>query len=90
MNIPRIQTLNYFVQNAFLANEFRQMELLLLEFFCWNLILPTSGKRPHPTSPFFSNLSMVDYDLHLLIYILSSLLTFIRPHFLQSLDLMET
>lgn len=43
MNIPRIQTLNYFVQNAFLANEFRQMELLLLEFFCWNLILPTSA-----------------------------------------------
>lgn len=43
VKIPRIQTLNYFVQNAFLANEFRQMELLLLEFFCWNLVLPTSA-----------------------------------------------
>ena len=43
VKIPRIQTLNYFVQNAFLTNEFRQMELLLLEFFCWNLVLPTSG-----------------------------------------------
>lgn len=43
VKIPRIQTLNYFVQNAFLTNEFRQMELLLLEFFCWNLILPTSA-----------------------------------------------
>ncbi|KAL5262817.1 hypothetical protein ACHWQZ_G008270 [Mnemiopsis leidyi] len=43
VKIPRIQTLNYFVQNAFLTNEFRQMELLLLEFFCWNLVLPTSA-----------------------------------------------
>ena len=68
MNIPRIQTLNYFVQNAFLANEFRQMELLLLEFFCWNLILPTSGNYPRlppPTLPLFSNLSLVDYVLRL-------------------------
>ena len=43
MKIPRIQTLNYFVQNAFLTKEFRQMEMLLLEFFCWNLVLPTSA-----------------------------------------------
>lgn len=43
LNIPRIPTLNYFVQNAFLTNEFRQMEILLLEFFCWNLVLPTSA-----------------------------------------------
>ncbi|CAH3030024.1 unnamed protein product, partial [Porites evermanni] len=39
--IPTISTLNGFVHNVFSVAEFNQMELLLLNFFCWNLDLPT-------------------------------------------------
>ena len=40
-NIPTIHTLNSFVHHVFSTAEFHQMELLLLNFFCWNLDLPT-------------------------------------------------
>lgn len=39
--IPTISTLNAYVHNLFSAPEFHQMELLLLNFFSWNLDLPT-------------------------------------------------
>ncbi|XP_029201203.1 cyclin-J-like [Acropora muricata] len=39
--IPTIHTLNSFVHHVFSTAEFHQMELLLLNFFCWNLDLPT-------------------------------------------------
>lgn len=39
--IPTISTLNGYVHNLFSTAEFNQMELLLLNFFSWNLDLPT-------------------------------------------------
>lgn len=39
--IPTISTLNGYVHNLFSTAEFHQMELLLLNFFSWNLDLPT-------------------------------------------------
>ncbi|KAK3739815.1 hypothetical protein QZH41_009058 [Actinostola sp. cb2023] len=38
--IPTISTLNKFVNNVFKHSEFHQMELLLLDFFKWNVDLP--------------------------------------------------
>ncbi|EDO49306.1 predicted protein [Nematostella vectensis] len=39
--IPDISTLNKFVNNTYQHAEYHQMELLLLEFFNWNIDLPT-------------------------------------------------
>lgn len=39
--IPTISTLNKFVNDIFQQSEFTQMELLLLDFFKWNVDLPT-------------------------------------------------
>lgn len=39
--IPTIATLNKFVNDIFKQTEYHQMELLLLNFFKWNIDLPT-------------------------------------------------
>jgi len=39
--IPTIATLNKFVNDVFQQSEYHQMELLLLDFFKWNVDLPT-------------------------------------------------
>lgn len=41
--IPKASTLNSYLDNPYKLHEFMQMELVLLEFFHWDLLMPTAA-----------------------------------------------
>lgn len=60
MMVPRTSELNKFVDNEYKLSDFILMELMLLEFFKWDLMVPTAA---HFTE-FFSTQALSHTDLH--------------------------
>ncbi|XP_066248443.1 cyclin-J isoform X1 [Euwallacea similis] len=46
-NVPKISELNALVQNCFTVDEHKQLEMRVLEYFCWYIKFPTAAHYTH-------------------------------------------
>ncbi|XP_077992616.1 cyclin-J-like isoform X2 [Glandiceps talaboti] len=60
IKIPEISKLNAYVDNSYTWQDFLQMELLLLDFFSWNVCIPTSAHFLE----YYIQESIGEHDLH--------------------------